>query len=156
MFELVFRNEIKETRYDAGFFKRIIDGALKELKLENRDINLSLSLVSDIVIQKLNKEHRGKDKSTDVLSFPILKLDNLDGLPEENGAIIDLGDIFISIKQAEANAQSSGMTLENQLAFLVVHGLLHLLGFDHERSPEDEKKMFEMQAIILNKVGSNS
>jgi probable rRNA maturation factor len=107
---------------------------------------LSLVLLSNKGIHKLNKEWRGKDAETDVLSFPL----NLEE-PEE-GVDWELGEIFISVEQAQKQASELGHSLGRELAFLFVHGLLHLLGFDHE-TKSDAKVMFQRQRDILEAAG---
>ena len=96
---------------------------------------ISISFVTPEEIQKLNNQYRKKNKPTDVLSFPP-------------------SDIIICPEIAQAQATEYGHTLERELAFLTAHGLLHLLGHDHE-TPEDEAKMISAQKEILEKVGIN-
>ena len=102
---------------------------------------VSLSFMSAEEIQALNRDHRGKDAATDVLSFPV------------NNALImgpgrPLGDVVICTDVARQQAEEYGHSFERELAFLLVHGLLHLLGYDHE-VPEDEAKMCTAQDEIL-------
>jgi len=103
-------------------------------------------LTSNRTIRKLNKQWRGKDSPTDVLSFTIL----LEPPPKEMPW--ELGEIFISVEQAAAQAHSFNHSLERELAFLTVHGILHLLGFDHEK-PAEEKEMMVRQEKILKAAG---
>jgi probable rRNA maturation factor len=114
--------------------------ALKEL--ESRGV-LSLSLVSNRQIKELNAQWRGKNAATDVLSFPM-------GLvPPEPGIAWEFGEIIISVEKAEAQAKEYGHSFNREMAFLVVHGFLHLLGFDHE-TKQEEKEMFGRQKQILD------
>lgn len=107
---------------------------------------LSVALVSKSEIQKLNKEWRGKDYATDVLSFP-LELDfELDGIPFE------MGELIISPEKAKEQAEEYGHSFEREMCFLFVHGCLHVLGFDH-MTKADEKEMFGRQKKILNDHG---
>ena len=105
----------------------------------------------------MNLEHRGIDKATDVLSFPLIEYVN--GEPEIQPGDIDpdsgrifLGDIIISVEKAFEQAQNYGHSMERELSFLAVHGILHLLGYDHE-TETDEKIMFSLQEDILNETG---
>lgn len=114
-------------------------------KLKLRGV-LSVAIVNNKEIQKLNKQWRGKDYATDVLSFQFdLDETSLD-LSQE------FGELVISAQKAEEQAVQFGHSLERELAFLFVHGLLHILGFDHERK-EDEKLMLARQREILNNCG---
>lgn len=108
--------------------------------------NFSLVLVSDKKIKELNKLWRGFDKATDVLSFPI------DTKPPEASMPYELGEIVISVDAARVQAQTHGHGLKREMAFLITHGMLHVLGFDHERK-EDEKEMFSRQRRILHSAG---
>jgi probable rRNA maturation factor len=108
---------------------------------------LSLVLVSNRQIRKLNKEWMGKDRPTDVLSFPLeLEPPMAEELPWE------VGEIVISVEKAEEQADSYEHSFERELAFLFVHGMLHVLGFDH-MEPDGEKDMFSRQKSVLNKCG---
>jgi probable rRNA maturation factor len=107
---------------------------------------LSLVLVSDRSIRKLNRQWRGQDSATDVLSFPLA----LEAPPA--GPPFEIGEVVISVERAVDQASSLGHSLERELAFLFVHGTLHVLGFDHE-TPEEEHEMFSRQKDILDSAG---
>lgn len=137
------------------FIRRAITAALRhEYIPEDRFApEVSVVLVSDSRIHKLNMEKRGVDRATDVLSFPLLQ----DGIPTEEDidprtGRIPLGDIVISLDRAHAQAQEYGHSFKRELAFLCVHSVLHLLGYDHE-SDEDERIMFDCQREILDGMG---
>lgn len=108
--------------------------------------NLSLALVSNRQIRVLNRQWRGKDAATDVLSFPL----DLDAPPAE--LPWDFGEVIISVERAIEQAGDYGHSVERELAFLFVHGCLHVLGFDHE-DPADEKEMMGRQRAILERAG---
>ncbi|WP_058301880.1 rRNA maturation RNase YbeY [Gorillibacterium timonense] len=130
---------------------------------------VELTFVDDEEIRRLNEEYRGKDKATDVLSFPMLDedmeepeidysdLEELSGedgeTPEEFQEEEPLGDIVISVERASAQAEEYGHSLERELGFLFVHGFLHLIGYDHEEGLKEEKEMFAKQEEILIKAG---
>jgi probable rRNA maturation factor len=101
---------------------------------------VSVTFTDDEAIRELNKQFRDKDTSTDVLSFPMDEDDTL-------------GDIVISVEHAIAQAEEYGHPLEREIAFLTVHSVLHLLGWDHERSEDEEKAMFLRQEEILSGIG---
>lgn len=107
---------------------------------------LSVVLTSNENIRKINKEWMEKDYATDVLSFP------LDLVPPPVGLPWEFGEIVISLEKAEEQAAAYGHSFERELAFLFVHGLLHVLGFDHASAAE-ENEMFGRQKEILDKAG---
>lgn len=118
---------------------------------------VDVTLVNDEMIQQINKEHRNIDSSTDVLSFPLGENGVYDTDPE-NGAKM-LGDIVISVEHAIAQADLYGHGLEREIAFLTVHSMLHLLGYDHvngglERTimREKEENILDMLGLAINKV----
>ncbi len=124
--------------------------ALEEEGIEE-DAQVSVTLVDNEAIREINNEHRGIDKATDVLSFPLGDDDSFDTDPE-TGAIL-LGDIVISLERAEEQAREYGHSYRREVAFLITHSLFHLLGYDHVDSEEDEKLMFGKQDKVLEKLG---
>jgi probable rRNA maturation factor len=146
MIELTLRNTTRK-KYSTGFFEKIAAKACANAKL-NRDIGLSINLVGNARIRELNREHRGKDKATDVLSFPLQETVRTSKNKGEQG-ILELGDIFICMPVAEAEATAEKVSLNDKLAFLTVHGFLHLLGYDHERSSGEASAMFKLQDRII-------
>lgn len=153
MLDLVFKNYTSKKAPGEKFFQEILDTGTKELKLKNKKIEIGLSLVGEAKIKELNKKYRGKNKVTDVLSFP------LDEARLKKYDILPLGDIFICLPFAVKEAKRQSISLEKELAWLTVHGFLHLLGYDH---PDDEvsgprlkrrgEKMFALENKILNKI----
>jgi len=111
---------------------------------------LSILFVSDREIQKLNLQYRGKNKPTDVLSFLL----NEGGVQHLTPHIAALGDIVISVETTKRNAQKFGKTFEEELQFLLIHGFLHLLGYDHEKSKKEEKRMQRQEKILWNYLKS--
>lgn len=107
---------------------------------------LSVVIVLDAEIKRLNKSYRHKDEVTDVLSFPLLGEDGL--IQYEDSYPQPLGDIVISIERVRAQAEAYHHSFMRELAFLAVHGLLHLLGYTHD-SKEEEKEMFTKQESVL-------
>ena len=124
--------------------------ALEEEQIEE-DAQVSVTLVDNETIREINNEHRGIDKATDVLSFPLGDEDSFDTDPE-TGAIL-LGDIVISLERAKEQAEEYGHSYRREVAFLITHSLFHLLGYDHVDSEEDEKLMFGKQDKVLEKLG---
>jgi probable rRNA maturation factor len=114
------------------------------------DAEVSVTLVDDRRIWELNRQYRGVDRPTDVLSFAMREGETEPVLGEEGREL--LGDIIISVETAERQAREYGHSLERELAFLAVHGFLHLLGYDHQ-SPEEEAVMFAKQEEVLTGLG---
>ena len=112
---------------------------------------ISVSFVNDEAIHALNKEHRGIDRSTDVLSFPLGENGKYDLDPDSEAYL--LGDIVISIETAYRQAEIYGHTLEREIGFLTVHSMLHLLGYDHEQGKLQERLMREKEEEILGSLG---
>ncbi len=139
--------------------KNVLEGALKYLGQPSRNVEMSLSVVSPEQIRELNAKFRGVDDVTDVLSFPTLELgkQHLDVAELPSDAInsktgkLNLGDVIICFERAKEQAESYGHSLRRELCFLSLHGLLHLLGYDHMQ-PDDEKEMTDLQEEILSKM----
>ncbi len=133
-------------------FTDILQNTLKELKLGEHNYFVEVNIVSEEEIHYINKEYRSVDKVTDVLSFPLE-----DSTPvvidETEIPFIHLGSIMICAPRALEQSESYGHTLDRELRFLFVHGLLHLLGYDHEEEAA-EKIMFELQNKIIGKRGT--
>jgi probable rRNA maturation factor len=131
----------EKSQYDE-LIKKCCEAVIAE---ENyaEEAEVSFTFVADEEIRELNSQYRGIDKPTDVLSFPINELN-----PDTNA--INLGDIIISGETASRQAVEYNHSKEREIAFLTIHGMLHLLGYDHEESEEAEKNMREKQTNILD------
>lgn len=117
-----------------------------------KDAEVSVSFVSNKEIRNLNKAYRNKDVETDVLSFPLTAEDGTEEINSETG-VVSLGDVVISLEMAVKQANMYGHSLEREVGFLTVHSMLHLLGYDHESSPLDERIMREKEEAVLEKLG---
>lgn len=138
-------NNIDEEIEEVKSLNGLLDYSLNYLKLEN--VMFNIIIVDNNTIHSINKEYRGVDRPTDVISFAL----------EDDTSFIEtefriLGDIYISIDKAREQAESYGHSLKREISFLTVHGLLHLLGYDH-MNEEDEKLMFGLQELILDGYG---
>lgn len=139
--------------------KDIIDMLEKLIKYtaEHEEVDenseVSISFVNNDEIQRINKQYRGKDYPTDVISFALEEQseDELEIIGDES-LPVHLGDIVISIEKAKEQAEEYEHSFEREIGFLAVHGFLHLLGYDHE-TDEEEKEMFERQENILQEFG---
>ena len=114
------------------------------------DVELSVSFLNNEQIKELNKQYREKDCATDVLSFPMYS-----NVSEINEAFspVPLGDIVISLERAYLQGHHLNHSFYQEVAFLTVHSVLHLLGYDHETSKEDEEDMFRRQKEIMEIIG---
>lgn len=115
--EVVVVDRLRRRRADAGRLRRVLRGAAAALGVRGE---VSLVLAGDRLLRRLNHEYRGKDRPTDVLSFP------------GDGGEAGLGDVVISVETAGRNARGLGCTLGQELDVLALHGFLHVLGYDHE------------------------
>jgi probable rRNA maturation factor len=151
--KIYFSNE--QNKMKAGFrLKRLIKKAiLASLECENftLDSSFSVTFTDNDGIREKNREFRGIDSATDVLSFPMYDIKNGD-TPDEFSPC-ELGDIVLSLERAAEQATEFGHSYERECAFLTVHSVLHLLGYDHVDSEEDEMEMREHQRVIMKKLG---
>lgn len=117
----------------------------------NFDAQISFTFTDNENIREINREYRGIDKATDVLSFPMLEFDGeTDAEYETEDGMVLLGDIVISLERAQEQAEEYGHSMRRELAFLTAHSMLHLLGYDHVDDPEGERQMIEKQNAVLN------
>jgi len=157
--EIAVRNSQRSTKADPHSIRRTLANALMQLSRGKRirglnlasgvsfdpaDANISVLLVGDDRMRQLNLAYRGIDRTTDVLSFS-----QLEGLSMNRGTAV-LGDIVISAGQAARQAADRGVGLDQELASLLVHGLLHLIGYDHEKNRYQAGKMKEKEKELLD------
>lgn len=142
------QDKVEVTRALSGLVRRAVGQALKYEKV-SFDAELSVTFVDNEGIKEMNSEYRNIDRDTDVLSFPLYEAGEIE---ESDGENTPLGDIVISLEKAESQAKEYGHSIEREVAFLTVHSVLHLLGYDHELSEDDEKEMFLKQEEILKKM----
>ena len=145
--ELDFNSFNESFNNYQAIYEALLEKTLKHLSL-NFDPYISVTIVDNDYIHEINRTYRHKDAPTDVISFAFM-----DDNPERDnlfhsGKMVVLGEIYISYQKAEQQAQDYGHSLERELKFLFVHGLLHLLGYDH-MNEKDEKIMFALQDEIL-------
>ncbi|HEX2732039.1 MAG TPA: rRNA maturation RNase YbeY [Polyangiaceae bacterium] len=129
---LVSRNAPASPEVPSRQVKKIAERMLRELKIESAE--LSILLTDDATIRELNREHRDKDKATDVLAFPLMDPDDESLNTLDGGA---LGDVVISLDTALLQANQRGVDLIDEVRALLAHGLLHLLGYDHQTDAEE-------------------
>ncbi len=144
---LVFENEMNEEfdKYEE-IYQKLMEKTFKKLNIK-KDYEVDVNLIDNERIHEINREYRHVDRPTDVISFAFL--DHVDGEVTIKGDIPTLlGEIFISVDKAEEQANAYGHSLLREMSFLFVHGLLHLLGYDH-MTKEEETVMFSLQEEIL-------
>lgn len=141
----MYINFVNQTNEDVSKYQKLIKSIFKQFK-HKKDI-FSIVFVSEEEIRQINNDYRGIDKVTDVISFALL-----DNEEEREFSGDEIGDMFICLDRAREQAQEYGHSIDREVAFLAVHGYLHLCGYDH-MTEEDEKIMFSKQEEILRKAG---
>lgn len=150
--EIDFLDEVNElSDQEINDIEKLLNYAAEKENVQEGS-ELSVTFVSNDRIQEINREYRDKDRPTDVISFALEEMG--EGELEIVGVDIPriLGDIIISIPKAREQAEEYNHSFMRELGFLAVHGLLHLLGYDH-MNEQDEKKMFDRQKEILDGFG---
>jgi len=142
-FEII--NNTKEEIKELDDVKKLVEFALKYQNINNAIFNIII--VGETEIHEINKVYRNKDSVTDVISF---------ALEDDNSFISTdfrvLGDIYVCLNKAKQQAKEYGHSFLREISFLTIHGLLHLLGYDH-MTEEEEKIMFDLEEMILNEYG---
>jgi probable rRNA maturation factor len=130
---------------DASRFAAVANGALA--------VELSVKFTDDSEVHALNREWRGKDKATNVLSFPMVEAEMVETLLASKAGEILLGDIVLARGVCLAEAEEKGISAEHHAAHLIVHGTLHLLGYDHEQGEEEAEAMEAVERRALAGLG---
>ncbi len=152
---IYFENE--QDKYPVSYYLKLLLREAIETTLDFEDYGavceVSVTFTDNEGIRELNKKFRNMDKPTDVLSFPLLDFEGEYEEPPINEIISNLGDIVISLEKAKAQAEEFGHSFKREVAFLAVHSMLHLLGYDHERGEEEDKEMRAKQTEIMRIMG---
>mgnify|MGYP002536158390 FL=1 len=151
--KVIISNDQKDVKIPTGvrmLVRRCCNAVLRQENFEG-SAEISVTFVNNEQIHKLNLEHRNIDRETDVLSFPLGENGVYD-INLDTGAKM-LGDIVISIEKAVAQAEEYGHPLQREIAFLTVHSLLHLLGYDHEGGGLEAVRMREKEESVLTQLG---
>ncbi|MDK2798659.1 MAG: putative rRNA maturation factor [Clostridiales bacterium] len=162
--KLIIENNQQDIVMDEQLQKLIQDAVKAVLEYEDfrQAVEVSVTLVNNDQIKEINKEFRGKDMITDVLSFPILQFDEEQNILKEYNIgdydydedLLLLGDIVISLEKAKTQAKEYGHTFEREVGFLTVHSMFHLLGYDHEKESM-AKVMRYKEEQVLKKLSLN-
>lgn len=149
--------ENKQDRIQITYGLKMLIRAAVEATLDyeqyHNPVEVSITFTDNEEIRTLNRKFRNVDRATDVLSFPLFDYEGAEDEPPVDELMGMLGDIVLSLEQAEKQAKEFGHSFEREAAFLCVHSMLHLLGYDHETSEEDELDMRRRQTEILDGMG---
>jgi probable rRNA maturation factor len=147
--KLFLRQSLRNRAIPPEWARRLASLALRGAKSRafEKRAELSVVLTGDAEVRKLNRRYRGKDRTTDVLSFAMQEGNKIPSVP--CGPMV-LGDVVISVPKTRQQAMETGRPFKGELAGLLVHGILHLLGYDHGTKAR-EKRMFALQEKLLKK-----
>ena len=145
--KLQIKNSQNKIKIDKRTIRSTVLIILKNLDCADKEI--SLSFIDDEKIKQLNKQYLGKDKATNVLSFSLLEGEYGNINPQI------LGDVIISVETAQRDALYGKLTVDQEIDFLIIHGILHLLGYNHENTTKEEtKKMRQKEKDLFNALNS--
>ena len=152
---IYFGNE--QEKYPVTYNLKMLLREAIETTLDFEDFGnvceVSVTFTDNEGIRELNRKFRGMDKPTDVLSFPLFDYEGECEEPPVDEMISNLGDIVISLERAQEQAEEYGHGFKREVAFLTVHSMLHLLGYDHEKSEEEDREMRSKQTEIMRIMG---
>lgn len=144
----------KNAEYEI-IIDKVITECFRTEKLTDKNLYINIILTTPEKIRKYNKQYRNIDKETDVLSFPMFEKQEINEIQINGNEVYDvLGDVIISIEQVRKQAIEYEHSFERELAYMLVHGFYHLMGYDHIKE-EDKKEMREKEEAILNELNIN-
>lgn len=144
--------DIEENIEYLDLINTVIETAFKEENLINSNIYINIILTNPENIKQTNKQYRNIDKETDVLSFPMFERAEIEMIKDNKNTIQEvLGDVMISIERVKQQAEEYGHSFERELAYMLIHGFYHLMGYDHIEE-EDKIEMREKEEKVLNKL----
>ena len=152
MYQLEYK-DIEENKEYEKIIEKVIEQCFKEEGLLDSKLYISITLTNPENIRKINNEFRNIDRETDVLSFPMFEKKELDEMIKNKDFKHEdvLGDIVISIKRVEEQAEEYGHSFEREFSYMLVHGFYHLMGYDHIKE-EDKQVMRPKEENVLNKL----
>lgn len=152
--EIEFLN-VEPNKMYSELTEKVINKCFEVENLLDKNITISIIFTTPVDIQKYNKEYRNMDRTTDVLSFPMFEKEEVEKLQKEKSIILEvLGDVVINLSQVKMQANEYGHSFERELAYMLVHGFYHLMGYDHIKE-EDKKSMREKEENILKDLNIN-
>ncbi len=141
--DIEFLNVEPNNMY-SNLTEKVINKCFETENLLDKNINISIIYTTPVDIQKYNKEYRKIDRATDVLSFPMFEKEEVEKFKKEKSIVPEvLGDIIINLSQVKMQADEYGHSFERELAYMLVHGFYHLMGYDHIE--EEEKKVMRLK-----------
>lgn len=140
------------SQFHLDLVTNVLEYAGNYIKLPE-DTEMSVTFMDNEKIHQFNKDYRGVDKPTDVISFAIEDGDEALIFDEDDAPALNIGDILVSVDKVGEQAEFLNHSWERELGFLVVHGFLHLNGYDHELGDKEEAEMFDLQREILDNYG---
>ena len=140
---VLVRSQLRRTRLDQLCLARLAQAVLSSVGEKKAD--LGILLVGDRSMRRLNRDYRKKNRTTDVLAFPMREG------PGPSSAL--MGDVVISVPTAAQQARQLGRSLDEELTILLIHGILHLCGYDHERSNREARRMQQRERWVLRRLG---
>ena len=149
MYEIEYIDIEKNKEYE-DIIRETIKKCFENEKIENSKLYICITITNNENIQKMNKKYRNIDKKTDVLSFPMFEKEEIPKAVESQNEDI-LGDIVISIPQIILQAEEYGHSIKRELAYMIVHGFYHLMGYDHIEE-EDKNKMRKKEEEVLGTI----
>ena len=157
-YEIIYKSLEKNKEYESTI-EKVVNECFKTEKLDKTNLYMSITLTNPEEIERINKQYRSIDRPTDVLSFPMFEKEELENFISKNSNITDvneqadiLGDIVISIPKVYEQAKEYNHSFERELAYMVVHGFYHLMGYDHMEE-EDKVQMRAKEELVLGKLG---
>lgn len=144
MYQIEYLDIETNLEYEK-IIKKVVEQCYKQEKLEKSKLYISIILTTPEQIQQINKQYRNIDKETDVLSFPMYEKNELEKMIKENKFDHEdvLGDVIISIDKVERQAKEYNHSFERELAYMLVHGFYHLMGYDHIK--EEDKSVMRLK-----------
>lgn len=144
-------NNLTANPVDEDFIKEMIRQVLRGEGIK-KEIELSLAFVGQGRIREVNKRYRGKNRATDILSFPESKILMEKFKIGPTQKMQGLGEMVICLREVKKNSKKLDLAFDKELAKVVIHGILHLLGYDHEKSEQEEIKMQEKENYYLSQI----
>ena len=149
--EIEYQKLPENLEYEE-IINKVIRECFKTEKMDKLKLYISITLTIPDVIKSINKKYRNIDNPTDVLSFPMFEKDEIEAIKKQKSEIEEcLGDIIISVPKVIEQAEEYGHSIERELAYMVVHGFYHILGYDH-MIDSDKKEMRKKEDEVLNKL----
>ena len=146
--------DIDENKEYEELINKVVDTCFEEEKLKNTNLYLNIVLTNPETIKQTNAKYRNIDKETDVLSFPMFQKEEIEQIKKQQSSNLPedvLGDIMVSIPRVIEQSKEYGHSVERELAYMIVHGFYHVMGYDHIEE-EDKKIMRSKEENILNKM----